>query len=132
MFPHVDAAVVRFALFRRIGRSGIRFAFVVRLHAAGGNAVVRHVLGDVVCAAPGQVFIVGGGSVGVRVADQFEGRIRMVLRDGDDAVHFGFFGSQGLVRVGGKMDAVQIVVVIDYCAIIGLNQKDLENQGILA
>jgi len=23
-------------------------------------------------------------------------------------------------------------IVVDYCAIIGLNQKDLENQGILA
>lgn len=27
---------------------------------------------------------------------------------------------------------VSMVVVKDYCAIIGLNQKDLENQGILA
>lgn len=27
---------------------------------------------------------------------------------------------------------VNCVVVKDYCAIIGLNQKDLENQGILA
>lgn len=27
---------------------------------------------------------------------------------------------------------IQIVIVKDYCAIIGLNQKDLENQGILA
>ena len=27
---------------------------------------------------------------------------------------------------------VGIVLVKDYCAIIGLNQKDLENQGILA
>ena len=24
------------------------------------------------------------------------------------------------------------IIVKDYCAIIGLNQKDLENQGILA
>lgn len=29
----------------------------------------------------------------------------------------------------GKVGAV---IVKDYCAIIGLNQKDLENQGILA
>jgi len=28
--------------------------------------------------------------------------------------------------------AVKTVVTKDYCAIIGLNQKDLENQGILA
>lgn len=27
---------------------------------------------------------------------------------------------------------VSTVIVKDYCAIIGLNQKDLENQGILA
>ena len=27
---------------------------------------------------------------------------------------------------------VSMVIVKDYCAIIGLNQKDLENQGILA
>ena len=26
---------------------------------------------------------------------------------------------------------VKTVIVKDYCAIIGLNQKDLENQGIL-
>ena len=30
---------------------------------------------------------------------------------------------------GGKIGTV---LVKDYCAIIGLNQKDLENQGILA
>ena len=29
----------------------------------------------------------------------------------------------------GKIDTI---IVKDYCAIIGLNQKDLENQGILA
>lgn len=29
----------------------------------------------------------------------------------------------------GKIDCI---IVKDYCAIIGLNQKDLENQGILA
>lgn len=27
---------------------------------------------------------------------------------------------------------VGVVLTKDYCAIIGLNQKDLENQGILA
>ncbi len=27
---------------------------------------------------------------------------------------------------------VRTIIVKDYCAIIGLNQKDLENQGILA
>lgn len=29
-------------------------------------------------------------------------------------------------------DKIGIIIVKDYCAIIGLNQKDLENQGILA
>ena len=27
---------------------------------------------------------------------------------------------------------IETIIVKDYCAIIGLNQKDLENQGILA
>ena len=31
-----------------------------------------------------------------------------------------------------KSGAIDCIVVKDYCAIIGLNQKDLENQGILA
>lgn len=29
-------------------------------------------------------------------------------------------------------DRVGVLIAKDYCAIIGLNQKDLENQGILA
>lgn len=33
-----------------------------------------------------------------------------------------------LVRDG----QIQVVIVKDCCAIMGLNQKDLENQGILA
>ena len=31
-----------------------------------------------------------------------------------------------------KTGRINLIVVKDYCAIIGLNQKDLENQGILA
>lgn len=31
-----------------------------------------------------------------------------------------------------ELGYVTTVIVKDYCAIIGLNQKDLENQGILA
>ena len=31
-----------------------------------------------------------------------------------------------------KRQKVNCIIVKDYCAIIGLNQKDLENQGILA
>lgn len=37
-------------------------------------------------------------------------------------------------RLVGLIDEgrIGIIIVKDYCAIIGLNQKDLENQGILA
>lgn len=31
-----------------------------------------------------------------------------------------------------KEGNIQVIITKDYCAIIGLNQKDLENQGILA
>jgi len=31
-----------------------------------------------------------------------------------------------------EQGVVDTIIVKDYCAIIGLNQKDLENQGILA
>ena len=31
-----------------------------------------------------------------------------------------------------RQKKIKCIVVKDYCAIIGLNQKDLENQGILA
>ena len=31
-----------------------------------------------------------------------------------------------------ESDQIATLIVKDYCAIIGLNQKDLENQGILA
>ena len=31
-----------------------------------------------------------------------------------------------------KRQRINCIIVKDYCAIIGLNQKDLENQGILA
>lgn len=31
-----------------------------------------------------------------------------------------------------KRKQINLVITKDYCAIIGLNQKDLENQGILA
>lgn len=33
---------------------------------------------------------------------------------------------------GIESGEIGYVLVKDYCAIIGLNQKDLENQGILA
>ena len=31
-----------------------------------------------------------------------------------------------------KADRISVVIIKDCCAIMGLNQKDLENQGILA
>ena len=40
----------------------------------------------------------------------------------------GFREMEALIEAG----KVSAVIVKDYCAIIGLNQKDLENQGILA
>ena len=44
-----------------------------------------------------------------------------------------FLQSMLTVTVGILRDAlIAVIVVKDYCAIIGLNQKDLENQGILA
>ena len=40
----------------------------------------------------------------------------------------GFQQMQKMVEDG----LISTIIVKDYCAIIGLNQKDLENQGILA
>jgi hypothetical protein len=37
-----------------------------------------------------------------------------------------------VMRVTSGYVCIAVIVVKDYCAIIGLNQKDLENQGILA
>ena len=52
----------------------------------------------------------------------------------DDNVSGMNFDRRGLDELMAAVDADKIVAVIvkDYCAIIGLNQKDLENQGILA
>ena len=40
-------------------------------------------------------------------------------------------GLQSLLA-DAKKGKINLVITKDYCAIIGLNQKDLENQGILA
>jgi hypothetical protein len=58
----------------------------------------------------------------VDAAGEQVGRVRVVgaLLRGDPVVE----------QVDGR--AVWRNAVDDYCAIIGLNQKDLENQGILA
>ena len=44
------------------------------------------------------------------------------------------FDRPAFTQMMSDIEAGQIstVIVKDYCAIIGLNQKDLENQGILA
>ena len=52
----------------------------------------------------------------------------------DDGYSGGNFERPGWKQLVADIDAGKAGVVIakDYCAIIGLNQKDLENQGILA
>ena len=45
-----------------------------------------------------------------------------------------FSNRPGFQKMLAEIEAghVEVVITKDYCAIIGLNQKDLENQGILA
>ena len=52
----------------------------------------------------------------------------------DDGYSGGNFDRPGWQQLLEDIEAgiVKTVLVKDYCAIIGLNQKDLENQGILA
>jgi len=52
----------------------------------------------------------------------------------DDNVSGMKFNRRGLDELAAAVDADKIdaVIVKDCCAIMGLNQKDLENQGILA
>ena len=58
----------------------------------------------------------------------------IVGQSSDDNVSGMKFNRRGLDELTAAVDADKIdtVIVKDYCAIIGLNQKDLENQGILA
>ena len=53
------------------------------------------------------------------------------IDDGYSGTNFNRPGFQSMIA---EIEAGHIATVIvkDYCAIIGLNQKDLENQGILA
>ena len=53
------------------------------------------------------------------------------IDDGWSGSSFDHLGFQWMLRdiEAGK---VNMIITKDYCAIIGLNQKDLENQGILA
>lgn len=52
----------------------------------------------------------------------------------DDGISGTTFDRPGFREMEALIEAgkVSAVIVKDYCAIIGLNQKDLENQGILA
>jgi len=48
--------------------------------------------------------------------------------------HTSLFDRPGFLAMMKEVEAgnVEYLCIKDYCAIIGLNQKDLENQGILA
>ena len=52
----------------------------------------------------------------------------------DDNVSGMHFNREGINKIYEAVEAgiIEAIIVKDYCAIIGLNQKDLENQGILA
>ena len=52
----------------------------------------------------------------------------------DDGYSGVSFDRPGFQKMLSEIEAGHVGTVItkDYCAIIGLNQKDLENQGILA
>ena len=51
----------------------------------------------------------------------------------DDNVSGMHFNREGIDKIYEVVEAgkIEAIIVKDYCAIIGLNQKDLENQGIL-
>ena len=52
----------------------------------------------------------------------------------DDGVSGVTYDRPGFLAMMKEVEAgnVEYLCIKDYCAIIGLNQKDLENQGILA
>ena len=52
----------------------------------------------------------------------------------DDNVSGMHFNREGIDKIYEVVEAgkIEAIIVKDYCAIIGLNQKGLENQGILA
>ena len=54
------------------------------------------------------------------------------IDDGYSGVDFS--NRPGFQKMLAEIEAghVEVMITKDYCAIIGLNQKDLENQGILA
>ncbi len=52
----------------------------------------------------------------------------------DDGISGTRFDRPGFMAMMAEVEAgnVEAIIVKDCCAIMGLNQKDLENQGILA
>ena len=61
-------------------------------------------------------------------------RIRNYRFFADDGISGTTFNRPDFKKMDKMIESGEIgtVIVKDYCAIIGLNQKDLENQGILA
>ena len=57
--------------------------------------------------------------------------IAVYCDDGYSGTNFDRPGVKRLIE-DAKAKKINLILVKDYCAIIGLNQKDLENQGILA
>ena len=57
--------------------------------------------------------------------------IDIYVDDGYSGVNFERPNFQRMIH-DIEQGRINLVIVKDYCAIIGLNQKDLENQGILA
>ena len=68
--------------------------------------------------------------------DEFARKHRLQVYDTyiDDGWSGTSFDRPAFQRMVADIEAkkVNMVITKDYCAIIGLNQKDLENQGILA
>lgn len=56
---------------------------------------------------------------------------RFFVDDGWSGANFDRPNFQAMLE-GIQNGEIKTVITKDYCAIIGLNQKDLENQGILA
>ena len=65
------------------------------------------------------------------VTEQGWNIVDIYVDDGYSGTNFDRPGVTHLLE-DAKTGKINLIIVKDYCAIIGLNQKDLENQGILA
>lgn len=67
------------------------------------------------------------------VADhpELSGELREYMDDGYTGTNFERPGFKQMIE-DARHGNIQVILVKDCCAIMGLNQKDLENQGILA